>query len=351
MHTVCIMSSNLFRIFVMALKEIFISMPAKLINFIINTKNQTVMALWQKHWSNTPSDPRMQLLIGEMGAKGYGIYWLLSEKIIACNEGAVLLPQLKLEMCSRKLYSKSVLQVINNYYLFETDDSGYVRLHPIPIGNMSAHMLHDLKSGKVEPMQTFIRNISETTPDSTYYNTRAGENQNNNNITCLTHESILNEHPKVKEVLGFFTTSTWCGYVLTLLDPKSFMWRQSTCLHSGYAMLLDRHWEDAVVAFIHHIIALDRADEIRSEQNVHYYFANFVNRYNNTGKKLMEMLKQQENGGKTIKPAPSFPGANNFEEIIGGKRYADGKPIPDDAPPRPSATAVWDAGGQCWTEL
>jgi hypothetical protein len=82
--------------------------------------------------------------------------------------------------------------------------------------------------------------------------------------------------------------------VLSLFDPKYRMWRQTTCLHSGYPLLLDRHWEEAVVGFIHHIIAYDKADEIRSEQNVHYYFASFVSRYNISGKKLLAQLKQKE---------------------------------------------------------
>ena len=326
------------------------------------------MSLWQKHWSNTSSDPRMQMLITEMGPKGYGIYWLISERLTACEEGAVMKQRLVKDMCSRRLNSNYILQVINNYYLFETDEGGYVRHHPVRIGEMSAHTLHDLKTGKLPQEQTHVQRASDTTPNSSYYNVRAGENRTENiNITCMTHVSekqsgqtgdinptvvaLLKEHPQVKTALGELACKPWCIHLQALFNPLYCMWRQVTCLHSGYSTLLDRHWEEAVVEFIHHIIVLDKADEIRSDQNAHYYFANFVNKYHASGKKLLAKLKEKERNVKTVEPAPSFPGTNSYEEYRGGKRYADGKPIPDWAPPRPSATAVWDAGSLCWTEL
>ena len=327
------------------------------------------MTQWQKHWSNTVNDPRIQMLIGEMGARGYGIYWLVSERICGCEERAVNKYQLVRNMCSRRLNSRFIERVIDNYYLFETDGEGYVRHHPVQIGGMSAQKLLDLKNGKEAPPRTRVQHNAEHASDDTYYNVRADEKNREkyNHISCNAHEmekqtsstevcspemeAVLSSHPAVREALGSFVSKPWCPFVLSLFDPKYRMWRQTTCLHSGYPLLLDRHWEEAVVGFIHHIIAYDKADEIRSEQNVHYYFASFVSRYNISGKKLLAQLKQKETSSRKTEVTPSFPGANEFEEERGGKRYADGKPIPNDAPPRPSATAVWDAGGHQWIEL
>ena len=330
------------------------------------------MAQWQKHWSNSASDPRMQLLITEMGPKGYGIYWLISERIKDTGNDCVMRQEILRKIRSRKLNKQYVQQVLDGYYLFETSPEGLVQHHPIPLGNMNANTLHNLISGKIKSpteMHTVCaENGINGTHDSSYYNVRAGENRTDNiNITCMTHVSekqsgqtgdinptvvaLLKEHPQVKTALGELACKPWCIHVLALFNPLYGVWRQATCLHSGYSTLLDRHWEEAVVEFIHHIIVLDKADEIRSDQNAHYYFANFVNKYHASGKKLLAKLKERERNVKTVEPAPSFPGTNSYEEYRGGKRYADGKPIPDWAPPRPSATAVWDAGSLCWTEL
>ncbi len=330
------------------------------------------MTSWQKHWSNSASDPRMQLLITKMGPKGYGIYWLISERINDTGNDCVMRQEILRKIRSRKLNKQYIQQVLDDYYLFETSPEGFVQHHPIALGDMSVHTLHDLISGKIksstEMYTVCTENGTNDIQDPSYYNVRAGENRKDNiNITCMTHvneeqdgragvitptvATLLKEHPKVKAALGELACKPWCIHVLALFDPLYGVWRQVTCLHSGYSTLLDRHWEEAVVEFIHHIIVLDKADEIRSDQNAHYYFANFVNKYHASGKKLLAKLKEKERNVKTVEPAPSFPGTHCYEEYINGKRYADGKPIPDWAPPRPSATAVWDAGSLCWTEL
>jgi|GEM_PF-6528603 len=190
------------------------------------------MAIWQKHWSNTASDPRMQWLLTEMGVRGYGIYWLISERLTACEQGAILQQHLVHDMRSRQLNSQYILQVINNYFLFETDEGGYVRHHRVLIGYMNAHTLHQLKTGQLSPALLDCATNAQPTPihrtanaqsNGTLYNVRAGKNRK---------------------------------YIIV-----------------------------------------------------------------------------------------------SFEEHIDGKRYADGKPIPFDAPPRPSATALWDAGAHQWTEI
>ena len=197
---------------------------------------------WQKHWSNSSNDPRMQLLIGEMGPKGYGIYWLISERIHATGHDCALQKDIVRNIRSRRLNRQYIEQVINKYYLFLMNTEGFVVHHPVPLGHMSAHLLHDLMHGKAElPAQytscsqpgnqptamVGTKNGSNGDRLHPYYNARAGENKN---ISCIK---------------------------------------------------------------------------------------------NNKG----------------------------FEEIINGVRYADGKPIPGEAPPRPSSTAVWDTGAHLWLEL
>lgn len=65
------------------------------------------------------------------------------------------------------------------------------------------------------------------------------------------------------------------------------------------------------------------------------YFSNFVADGSYTNKKIRQALIQdiQKQGSEDV---------YRFEERVGGKRMYLGHPIPDDAPPRPDASAVWD---------
>ena len=391
------------------------------------------MAKWQKHWSNSSNDPRLQLLISEMGAKGYGIYWLISEQITGNENGSVLLKDIIKRIQSRRLNRQYIERVIDKYFLFEQNMEGFVFQHRIQIGDMNAHLLHQLMTGEVKMdaalYTVHTKNGMNGDQDHTLYITRAGENitttinnnhesdktdgatgdnhhaadhnrdavnqdrnavsqdrnavsQNRNTVsqnrdvlidrlfarnepTVKEVKATLERYPLVKEAVGSLADMPWCAYVLSCLEPSYGMWKMMTCLRSGYATLLERNWELAVAEFVKHVIALDKADEIRSDKDAHFYFTNFVNRYHATGMRLLQTLKQRESGpgASALSMNGSHEGTGNgqgsplllnrgsFEQLVNGQRYADGKPIPSEAPPRPSATAQWDAGAHQWSEF
>ena len=360
-----------------------------------------IMAKRLNHWSNSSNDPRLQLLISEMGAKGYGIFWLISEQITGNDNGSVLLKDIIKRIQSRRLNRQYIERVIDKYFLFEQNMEGFVFHHRIQIGDMNAHLLHQLMTGKVKMdaalYTVHTKNGMNGEQHNTLYNARAGDTitttVNNNHEPEMTDESrdaanrnrdalierlfarnepavkdvkaTLERYPLVKEAAGSLADMPWCAYVLSCFEPSYGMWKMTTCLRSGYATLLERNWEPAVAEFVKHIIALDKADEIRSDKDAHFYFTNFVNRYHATGKRLLETLKQRESGpGASAFPnSGSLEGSANgqasplplnrgsFEQLVNGRRFADGKPIPPEAPPRPSATAQWDAGAHQWSEF
>lgn len=259
------------------------------------------MTIWQKHWNNTTSDPRMQLLLSEMGVRGYGIYWLISERLSACQQGAILQQQLVLDMRSRRLNSQYILQVINNYYLFETDEGGYVRHHPMAIGYMNAHTLHLLRtgqlgcealsqppgavgSGQAAVARTPVQRSSNTQPIPTLYYARAREKKKS--ISFLKNEIQTRARERTETMLQEGKQS----------GAESREQFEAEC---SWASKAGSRWA-----------------------------SNAESRW-----------------------ASKAGSREQFEELIGGRRCADGKPIPDEAPPRPSATAVWDAGAHQWLEL
>ena len=290
------------------------------------------MTIWQKHWNNTTSDPRMQLLLSEMGVRGYGIYWLISERLSACQQGAILQQQLVLDMRSRRLNSQYILQVINNYYLFETDEGGYVRHHPMAIGYMNAHTLHLLRtgqlgcealchpagavgSGQVAVARTPVQRSSNAQPIPTLYYARAREKKKKS-ISFLKNEIQTRARERTETMLQ----EEKQGKARLQEGEQSEKWLQQgeqreAWLQEGKQSGAGSSWA------------------IKAE-------CRWASKAGSRWASKAESRWASKAGSR-----------EQFEELIGGRRCADGKPIPDEAPPRPSATAVWDAGAHQWLEL
>lgn len=74
------------------------------------------------------------------------------------------------------------------------------------------------------------------------------------------------------------------------------------------------------------------------------YFSNFVANGSVTNKKIRvaleyEMSQQNKRNGRY---------AYRYEQLVDGKRMYLGHEIPDDAPPRPDSSAVWDEVKKKW---
>jgi len=79
-------------------------------------------AYWFRHDANAKDDPKCLVLIEEMGAEGYGIYWMLIESLR--SETDYRLPISVTKALSRRFNTsdEKVLTVISRYGLFERDD-------------------------------------------------------------------------------------------------------------------------------------------------------------------------------------------------------------------------------------
>ena len=309
------------------------------------------MTIWQKHWNNTTSDPRMQLLLSEMGVRGYGIYWLISERLSACQQGAILQQQLVLDMRSRRLNSQYILQVINNYYLFETDEGGYVRHHPMAIGYMNAHTLHLLRtgqlgcealchpagavgSGQVAVARTPVQRSSNAQPIPTLYYARAREKKKS--ISFLKNEIQTRARERTETMLQEGKQ----GEARLQEGEQGEKWLQQG--KQGEAWLQEGKQGEKWLQ--------------QGEQREAWLQEGKQSGAGSSWAIKAECRWASKAGSRWASNAESRWASNagsreQFEELIGGRRCADGKPIPDEAPPRPSATAVWDAGAHQWLEL
>ena len=82
-------------------------------------------AYWFKHDANAKDDPKCLVLIEELGAEGYGIYWMLIESLR--SETDYRLPHAVTKALSRRFNTseEKVLTVISRYGLFESDDESF----------------------------------------------------------------------------------------------------------------------------------------------------------------------------------------------------------------------------------
>jgi len=82
-------------------------------------------AYWFKHDANAKDDPKCLVLIEEMGAEGYGIYWMLIESLR--SETDYRLPLAVTKALSRRFNTsdEKVLTVISRYGLFQRDDEWF----------------------------------------------------------------------------------------------------------------------------------------------------------------------------------------------------------------------------------
>ncbi|QIU95721.1 DUF7833 domain-containing protein [Bacteroides faecium] len=110
---------------------------------------------------------------------------------------------------------------------------------------------------------------------------------------------------------------------------------------SGLGWLFLDHQKEVIKLFKAHIRLYGKENELLFYDDVKRYFSNYIAAGSVTCGKLREALlqklKQQES--KNV---------NRFESMVDGQRTYLGHLIPNDAPPRPDGSAVWDEVRKIW---
>ena len=142
-------------------------------------------------------------------------------------------------------------------------------------------------------------------------------------------------------------------------------WQEAVCITSGYGALLMRHFDRAVDIFLQHVKAGADEVELSDRRRAMNYFRNFTRLSHPAGRRLKEELERadsppqspqrgEERSNALLSPPLGEPeGASPFEDPPGpnGERsYHGGRPLPPDAPPRPSPQAEWDEAEEKWWE-
>ncbi|WP_300699078.1 hypothetical protein [uncultured Bacteroides sp.] len=133
---------------------------------------------------------------------------------------------------------------------------------------------------------------------------------------------------------------SWQQYVAHLGTDRQ--WIEIACMKSGFGVLLMKHFDRAKELFAEHIIAFGRGDRLLTQEDVTSYFISFVT-HPVTSKELHNQLLELERRDTSPSDNPY-----RHEQRLGGRRMYNGRPIPDNAPPRPDGHSLWNDRLKRW---
>ena len=332
---------------------------------------------WFKHYANMATDERMMRMESEMGYIGTGIFWRAMELINGMG-GSYPLKGLLYTIKNRHAKQGKVMQVIMGYGLFEVDSVGLVRFCEVS------------KRALAEPSQLPNGTASEDAIIGTRVVEREEKKREEENTLlnppCEADSVDKGRVDELTRPCGTIPSST-CQPVNSSTENiihelrTNRSWQEAVCITSGYGALLMRHFDRAVDIFLQHVRAGADEVELSDRRRAMNYFRNFTRLSHPAGRRLKEELEKMEqthlnppethlnppckgglgnstdNDVQSIQ-APSLTGRDGvglspFEDPPGpnGERsYHGGRPLPPDAPPRPSPQAEWDEAEEKWWE-
>lgn len=321
---------------------------------------------WFKHHGKASADPRMRMLKEAFGYAGIGVYWEIVERIETWGDGQYPRKELVAVLRNHRVSGKMLNSILDDFFLFEKNEYDDVVLSSILVGECDDSMLVELQKerqrekAKEEERRKIFEMRQQWLPlDEDFLGETAGENH-------VTPEKSEEETPLTLEKSGELETAqgahdkeeireeknkiiddeSWMKYVEPLKQEQTG-WQDVVCMKSGYGTLLRRRWQKAIEEFVRHVIEHDQGHTIHTTHDARYYFASFARLSVKSGVKLRDTLQQIEDEEARMR---SEGDPYRYELNIDGVRYAAGRPIPNEAPPRPTSTAVWnDATGE-WGE-
>lgn len=263
------------------------------------------------------------------GMTGYGIYWALMEYLRTQDDYAGDVRVLRTLARQLKTSLARLLRVLNEYGLFEAD--GF-RFRSRKLDTVMRPLEERRKAMAERPCNdratTVQRNPRKSLKDNPPLSLSKGEERKGEerNISSSAEEDG-------KEA-GLSWTPAWEQYVDALQQEQQ--WQEIMAMRSGMKKQFFTLYPRIVECFKQHVRSIGNEGRILSLSDAKHYFCFYITPGSTTHLRLMEQLRTLPQG------------ASPYEErdpATGTRSYC-GIPIPEDAPPRPNAQAVWD--GEKW---
>ena len=243
---------------------------------------------WMKHYSKAGLDMRMQNVINDMGYFGVGLYRTLCERIECRGEGSYPRKQLIQELKSRRLNSRHIHKLLDEYNLFFTSPEGTVSLSPLCPGNTKEKITSQEPLLPDEPtshqplvddeptsQQPSVHNEptsqqpsvhdeptsqqpsvhDEPNPHETSVQTAQGARVIKRDYKERDYKERIYNNTNLPEWILKRCEQSWYPYVAPLLHSEQAAWREVVCIQSGYGTLLMCHWKAGIEQFALHITA------------------------------------------------------------------------------------------------
>ena len=221
---------------------------------------------WMKHYSKAGLDMRMQNVINDMGYFGVGLYWTLCERIECRGEGSYPRKQLVQELKSRRLNSRHIHKLLDEYNLFFTSPEGTVSLSPLCPGNTKEKITSQepVLPHEPTPQQPSVDDEptsqqpsvhDEPNPHGTSVQTAQGARVIKRDYKERDYKERIYNNTNLPEWILKRCEQSWYPYIAKLLHSEQAAWREVVCIQSGYGTLLMCHWKAGIEQFALHITA------------------------------------------------------------------------------------------------
>lgn len=284
------------------------------------------------HEVNLRQTSEFMHLIEKEGMAGYGIYWGLIEYLRSQDNYTGDFKVLK--TLARQMRTKPVKleTVLRNYGLFTLTDytfsSAKLSETMMPLENKRKE-LNGQNESKTETKvkQTAYNSLKTNTTSDTVKKSKVKKSKEN---TSSAEETAVSTTPTLSIRLP------WETFVDEL--DKEQQWKEIMAMRSGLKKEFFTLYPRIIDGFKEHVRALGKESAILSSSDAKRYFCCYFTPGSYTYQQLMVQLKQPDKNH------------NPFEERdpTTGQRSYCGVPIPDDAPPRPNAQAVWNSETKQW---
>lgn len=297
-----------------------------------------------KHDAPSFTNPKLAMLIQEEGARGYGVYWLLLEMLRMQNDFS--LPETMFGALARQIGTQKriVIRVVRNYGLFINRNGVFysaglckrMENYLLIRDKMSQQLPHSSDANSLIFSLSPAQNVRATEQN------KIEENNNSSRRRDFPPENEVEISAGGQRPSEVFRVESWESLVDEMCTGKE--WMDRVGMNSGLGSLYIENRERIVALFKDHIRLYDKGGGLLRLSDVRQYFVNYLSPGSITCKKVRATLMQEQAGAAEEHPEYLY----RFETRIKGRRFYMGRPIPDDAPPRPGIMAVWDEYGKKW---
>ena len=170
-----------------------------------------------KHYSKAGLDLRIQNVINDMGYFGVGLYRTLCERIEYRGEGSYPRKQLVQELKSRRLNSRHINKLLDEYNLFFTSSEGTVSLSPLCPGNTKEKITSQESVLPHEPTSQQPSVRDEPNPHGTSVQTSQGARVIKRDYKERDYKERIYNNTNLPEWILKQSEQSWYPYIAPLL--------------------------------------------------------------------------------------------------------------------------------------